>query len=215
MASCCDQDCSPPPETQDPRYRRVLWAALIVNLIMFVVEIVGSLVSRSVSLRADALDFLGDASNYALALAVFGMALKWRASAALLKAGVMGAFGAWVAATTLYNAIQATVPTAEIMGVIGFVALAANCGVAALLYRYRESDSQAMSVWLCTRNDVLVNLAVIAAGAGVWATTSHWPDIVVAAIIAYLGISSAARIARRALQELRGTSALGPAHSVR
>lgn len=204
MASCCDQACAPPSsDAQDPRYRRVLWAALAINLTMFGVEIVASLLSNSVSLRADALDFLGDAANYALALVVFGMALRWRASAALLKAGVMGVFGLWVAATTLYNAIHATVPTAEIMGVIGFIALLANCAVAAMLYRYRQSDSQALSVWLCTRNDVLVNLAVIAAGAAVWATGTHWPDIAVAAAIAYLGLTSAAWIGRQASLELR------------
>jgi len=134
------------------------------------------------------------------------MALRWRAAAALLKAGVMGAFGLWVAATTLYHAVHGTVPNAEIMGVIGVVALFANAAVAALLYRYRQSDSQALSVWLCTRNDVLVNLAVIVAGAGVWATSTPWPDIAVAAVIAGLGLSSAARIARLALQELRAAA---------
>jgi Co/Zn/Cd efflux system component len=139
------------------------------------------------------------------------MALRWRASAALLKGGVMGAFGLWVAASTIYNAVYATVPTAEVMGVIGFVALAANLTVAALLYRYCQSDSQALSVWLCTRNDMLVNLAVIAAGAGVWASDTAWPDIAVAAAIAYLGLSSAVRITRQALGEMRSTPASAPA----
>jgi Co/Zn/Cd efflux system component len=203
MAGCCDQGCSSSTGVQDRRYRRVLWAALSINLAMFLIEIVASVMSRSVSLRADALDFLGDAANYALALAVFGMSLQWRASAALLKGGVMGAFGVWVAATTAYHAIHATVPTSQIMGVVGVVALAANASVAALLHRYRQRDSQALSVWLCTRNDVLVNLAVIAAGAGVWATDTHWPDIAVAGVVASLGISSAARIIRQATRELR------------
>lgn len=211
MASCCEQSCSSSIGTQDPRYRRILWIALIINLAMFFVEIVASLISHSVSLRADALDFLGDAANYALALAVFGMSLRWRASTALLKGGVMGAFGLWVAATTAYNAIHATVPAAQIMGTIGFVALAANFSVATLLYRYRQSDSQALSVWLCTRNDVLVNLAVIAAGAGVWASGTPWPDIAVAAVIAFLGISSAVRIMRQAARELSGRISLSHA----
>jgi Co/Zn/Cd efflux system component len=202
MASCCDQDCSSSTSAQEPRYRHILWIALAINLAMFVVEIVASVVSHSVSLRADALDFLGDAANYALALAVFGMSLRRRASAALLKGGVMGVFGLWVAGTTAYHAVHATVPTAEIMGVIGFVALAANVAVAGLLYRYRLSDSQALSVWLCTRNDVLVNLAVIAAGAAVWAMDTRWPDIAVAAVVALLGMSSAIRIIRHAIREL-------------
>jgi Co/Zn/Cd efflux system component len=210
-ASCCDHGCSSSAPTPDARYRRILWIALGINAAMFAVEIVASLISGSVSLRADALDFLGDAANYALALAVFGMALRWRASAALLKGGVMGAFGLWVAASTVYNAVFATVPKAEVMGAIGVVALAANCTVAALLYRYRQSDSQALSVWLCTRNDILVNLAVIAAGAGVWASGTPWPDIAVAAVIAYLGLWSAVRIIRQALGEIRSNNAFAPA----
>jgi Co/Zn/Cd efflux system component len=165
VMGCCDDGCSPSASKPDTRYRRILWVALGINLAMFAVEIVASLVSGSVSLRADALDFLGDAANYGVALAVVGMALRWRASAALLKGAVMGSFGTWVAASTIYHAVFAAVPQAEIMGVIGFVALAANLTVAGLLYRYRQSDSQSLSVWLCTRNDALVNIAVIAAGA--------------------------------------------------
>src|SRR5258708_10385623 len=170
---------------------------------MFLVEIVASIASQSVSLRVDALDFLGDSANYALALVVVGLALRWRGMAALLKGVVMGAFGLWVAASMIYYAVAGTVPTAEIMGVVGFLALVANLTIAALLYRFRQNDSQALSVWLCTRNDVLVNLAVVAAGAGVWASGTRWPDIAVAAVIAYLGLSSAAPIVRQALKELR------------
>jgi Co/Zn/Cd efflux system component len=210
-ASCCDTGCSSTVPEPDARYRRILWLALGINLTMFFVEIAASVVSDSVSLRADALDFLGDAANYAVALAVFGFTLRWRASAALLKGTVMGAFGVWVAASTVYNAVHATLPQAEIMGLIGFVALAANFIVAALLYRYRQSDSQALSVWLCTRNDVLVNVAVIAAGAGVWASGTPWPDIAVAAVIAGLGLSSAIRIIRRARREMRPISTLAAA----
>ncbi len=207
--SCCDTGCS--STAPEPRYRRILWIALSINLTMFLVESAASVISDSVSLRADALDFLGDAANYAVALAVFGLALRWRSSAAMLKGGVMGLFGVWVAASTVYNAVHATLPQAEVMGLIGFVALAANFLVAALLYRYRQSDSQALSVWLCTRNDVLVNIAVIVAGAGVWASGTPWPDIAVAAVVAWLGLSSAARIVRQARREMRPTSALAAA----
>jgi Co/Zn/Cd efflux system component len=206
-ASDCDHDCAITASPQDDRYRRVLWGALGINLAMFAVEIAASFLSASVSLRADALDFLGDAANYALALAVFDMALRRRAAAALLKGGVMGAFGAWVVGSTIYHAVFATVPQAEIMSTVGFAAFAANIAVTALLYRYRRGDSQALSVWLCTRNDCLVNLAVIAAGAGVWASGTPWPDIAVAAVIAWLGLSSAARVIRLALRERRGSAA--------
>jgi Co/Zn/Cd efflux system component len=115
----------------------------------------------------------------------------------------MGLFGFWVAGSTIYNAIAATVPKAELMGMIGLLALAANLSVAGLLYRYRQGDSQAMSVWLCTRNDCIANLAVILAGAGVRASATAWPDIAVAAIIAYLSLSSAVRVIGQALFEMR------------
>jgi Co/Zn/Cd efflux system component len=193
--SCCEHDCS--ASQTDNRYRRILGAALAVNLAMFGVEIVASIVAGSVSLRADALDFLADAANYAVALAVVGLALQWRARAALLKGGIMGLFGLCV-----HHAITATVPHAEMMGGVGLLALAANLAVAGLLYRYRAADSQAMSVWLCTRNDCIANIAVMVAGAGVWASGTPWPDIAVAAIIAWLGLSSAVRIIRQARGEL-------------
>src|SRR5882672_7914378 len=213
--SCCDHDCSQPQT--DNRYRRVLWVALGVNIAMFLVEIVASIIAGSVSLRADALDFLADAANYAIALAVVGLALRWRARAALLKGGAMGLFGLWVAAGTVSHAITATVPRAELMGSIGLLALAANLAVAGLLYRYRAADSQAMSVWLCTRNDCVANIAVIVAGAGVWVWGSPWPDIAVAATIAGLGLSSALRIFRQARAELRGEPELfgAPAAQIR
>jgi Co/Zn/Cd efflux system component len=184
-----------------------LWAALGVNLAMFLVEIVASFIAGSVSLRADALDFLGDAANYAVALAVVGLSLQWRAGAALLKGSVMGLFGLWVAGSTIYNVIAATVPKAEVMGAIGLLALAANLSVAGLLYRYRQGDSQALSVWLCTRNDCIVNFAVMIAGAGVWASQTQWPDIAVAATVAALGLTSAVRVISRAVSELSAEQA--------
>lgn len=203
--SCCETDCH--ASNTDTRYRRILWAALGINVAMFLVEIVASFIAGSVSLRADALDFLGDAANYALALAVVGLSLQWRAGAALLKGSVMGLFGLWVAGSTIYNAIAATVPKAEVMGAIGLLALAANLSVASLLYRYREGDSQALSVWLCTRNDCIVNIAVMIGGAGVWASQTPWPDIAVAAMVAALGLTSAVRVIRRAVSELSAAQA--------
>ena len=167
-----------------------------------------SFIAGSVSLRADALDFLGDAANYAVALAVVGLSLQWRAGAALLKGGVMGLFGLWVAGSTIYNAVVATVPKGELMGTVGLLALAANLCVAGLLYRYRRGDSQAVSVWLCTRNDCIVNIAVIIAGAGVWASQTPWPDIAVAGMVAALGLTSAERVIGQALGEIRSAHVL-------
>ena len=161
-----------------------------------------------VSPRADALDFLGDAAKYAVALAVVGLSLKWRAVAAPLKGGVMGLFGLWVAGSTIYNAVVGIVPKGELMGTVGLLALAANLCVAGLLYRYRQGDSQAVSVWLCTRNDCIVNIAVIIAGAGVWASQTPWPDIAVAGMVAALGLTSAERVIRQALGEIRSAHVL-------
>jgi Co/Zn/Cd efflux system component len=158
-------------------------------------------------LRADALDFLADALNYAIALAVIGLSLRWRAGAALIKGGIMALFGLWVAGSIVNNAMIRAVPDAEVIGAVGLVALVANVSVAALLYRHRASDSQAMSVWLCTRNDCIANIGVILAGIGVWISGTPWPDIGVAGIVAYLGVSSAVRIARRAIVEMRSSHA--------
>jgi len=204
-SSCCEHDCRAPDT--DSGYRRILWVALGVNLTMFLVEIIASFVAGSVSLRADALDFLADALNYAIALAVIGLSLRWRAGAALVKGGIMDLFGLWVAGSIVNNAMLRAVPEAELIGAIGLLALAANVFVAALLYRYRANDSQVMSVWLCTRNDCIANIGVMLAGAGVWISGTPWPDIAVAAVVVYLGFSSAVRIARRAIVEIRDSHA--------
>jgi Co/Zn/Cd efflux system component len=200
-SSCCENDC-PAPDS-NVGYRRILWVALGVNVSMFLVEIGASFIAGSASLRADALDFLADALNYIIALAVIGLTLRWRACAALLKGGIMALFGLWVADTIVSNAIIGSVPEAHVMSTIGLLALVANVSVATLLYRHRASDSQAMSVWLCTRNDCIANTGVILAGAGVWISGTPWPDLAVAAVVACLGLSSAVRIARRAIAEIR------------
>jgi Co/Zn/Cd efflux system component len=202
MPACCSVDSCHTPQP-DPGYRRILWIALGLNITMFFVEAAASLVAGSVSLQADALDFLGDAGNYAVGLLVLGLALHWRARAAIGKGVVMGTFGLWVAGNTLWHALNGVVPRPDIMGAIGFLALAVNVSVAMLLFRHRKGDSNRMSVWLCTRNDAIANVAVILAGLGVWFTGSHWPDIAVAAVIASLGLSGAWQVITQARVELR------------
>jgi Co/Zn/Cd efflux system component len=204
-SSCCEHDCRTP---SDLGYRRILWVALGINVSMFLVEIAASVISGSVSLRADALDFLADALNYVIALVVISLSLRWRAGAALVKGAIMALFGLWVAGSIVSNSIIGSLPEAHVMGVIGLLALAANVSVAALLYRHRASDSQAMSVWLCTRNDCIANIGVILAAAGVWISDTPWPDLAVAAVVVYLGFSSAVRIARWAIVEMRDGDAL-------
>jgi Co/Zn/Cd efflux system component len=194
-----------------PVYRRILWAALAVNLAMFAVEIGAGLAAQSASLLADSLDFLGDAANYGIALFVLGMALQWRARAALIKAASMGVFGLWVAVTTIQHALAGTVPEAPVMGAVGALALAANLGVAVLLYRWRDGDSNMRSVWICTRNDAIGNLAVLLAAVGVFGSGAGWPDYVVAAIMSGLALTGAVQVTRQALSELAHTRRAAPA----
>jgi Co/Zn/Cd efflux system component len=204
MAECC----CPPPLNLDPHrgnvaYRRILWAVLTINAVMFLVEIGAGLAAGSASLQADALDFLGDAGNYAISLFVVGMALRYRAMAALVKGGTMGVFGLWVIGTVIWHAVHGTLPSAFTMGAVGFAALAANAASFGLLWAYRAGDANMRSAWICTRNDVVGNLAVLLAAAGVFGTGTGWPDIIVAAIMAGLALQGAVTVLRQSSAELR------------
>lgn len=170
---------------------------------MFVVEVGAGLAAGSASLQADALDFLGDAANYAISLLVASMALRYRASAALAKGATMGAFGLWVIATVIWHAMHGTLPDAFTMGAVGVAALAANAASFGLLWAYRHGDANMRSAWICTRNDVLGNMAVLLAAAGVFGTRTGWPDVIVAAIMAALALQGAAMVIRQSLGELR------------
>lgn len=201
-AHCCNHD-SLEAVLRSRRYRRTLWVALLVNLAMFVVEIGAGVKAGSVSLLADSLDFLGDSANYGISLWVLGMSLAIRARAAQFKAVTMLLFGLGVLGTALWHWWQGEVPSAPTMGVVGTLALLANLGVAVLLYAYREGDSNMRSVWLCTRNDALGNLAVLGAALGVFGTGSAWPDLIVASIMALLAITAAVQVLRQADGELK------------
>src|SRR6266487_2950993 len=198
-ADCCDHRDFPDPHRGNPIYRRLLWAVLVINALMFAVEIGAGLAAGSVSLQADALDFLGDAANYGISLFVVGMALRYRAMAALAKGATMGLFGLWVVATLAWHALHGTLPSALTMGAIGFAALAANVASFGLLWTHRGGDANMRSAWICTRNDVLGNLAVLLAAAGVFGTGTGWPDIIVAAIMAGLALQGAWIVVRQSL----------------
>ena len=208
-APCCGQ--AQDPHGGSESYRRVLWAVLAINAAMFGVEVVAGLAAGSASLQADALDFLGDAGNYIISLLVVGMALRYRAMAALAKGSTMGLFGLWVIGVTAWHAWQGTVPEAFTMGAVGVAALLANATSFALLWAYREGDSNMRSAWVCTRNDVLGNLAVLLAALGVFGTGTGWPDIAVAAIMAALALQGAWTVVGHAWSELRAPQALQPA----
>lgn len=200
--SCCAVD-----PAQFARFRHVLWIVLAINFSMFLIEAGAGIGAQSVSLQADALDFLGDSANYAISLFVLGMGARWRTGAALIKGIAMGGFGLWVLGATVWSLVFEGRPSAMVMGSVGVMALMANIVSAYLLYRFREGDANMRSVWLCSRNDAVGNLAVVAAASGVFATGSSWPDLGVAAIIAGLALTASFRVLSHAGQEWRDQAA--------
>jgi len=200
--SCCQ---TPEPNQNphnNPRWRAILWIALVANAAMFVVEIIAGAAADSRALLADALDFFADAANYAISLGVAGMALASRAKAALLKAATMLAFGLWVVGSAIYGLIGGSNPEPQAMGMIGALALFVNVIVAVILFRYREGDANMRSAWICSRNDALGNIAVLGAALGVFGTGRAWPDLLVASVMAALALWGAAEIFRQARREL-------------
>jgi Co/Zn/Cd efflux system component len=195
-------DHGSPESAQDPTYRKILWFALVVNAAMFLVESGAGFHSGSVSLLADAIDFLGDAANYGVSLAVLTMAMAWRSKAALLKGTCMLGFGVFVLARAVWGMKTGAVPEANTMGWIGLLALVANVAVAFLLYRYRTGDANMRSVWLCSRNDAFGNIAVMLAALGVFGTGSAWPDLLVATGMASLAIWGGWSVIQHARLEL-------------
>lgn len=200
---CCDHD-TPKAETlvDLPRYRRVLWIALVANAVMFVVEISAGVQASSLSLLADAVDFAGDALNYGVSLAVLASALAWRARAAMLKALCMMGFGLYVLGAALWSVWHGEVPQAATMGAVALLALVVNVVVAWMLYAFREGDANMRSVWLCSRNDAIGNLAVFMAALGVLGTGSAWPDLLVASLMATLALHGGWVVLRQARGEL-------------
>ena len=196
--ACC---CTPEPPKMNSKFRTALWIALIINAVMFLVELMGGAYAHSSALWADSLDFFGDAVNYGISLAVLGMSLYWRASVALVKGMTMALFGFIVLGKTGYAYMQGIPPEAMTMGLIGGLALIANVISAVFLYAFRDGDSNMQSVWLCSRNDAIGNVAVILAAVGVLGTGSLWPDIIVAVIMSVLGLTAGYRVIQRALQE--------------
>ena len=209
MACSCS---APEPKSPAPGFRKALWIALWVNLIMFLVEGVASLQSGSVSLMADAIDFFGDSANYLLSLSVLSMGMLWRGRAALVKGMTMTVFGVAVLGRAVWVAQSGITPEPLTMGAVGLLALAANVAVAILLFRFREGDSDMRSVWLCSRNDAIGNVAVMVAALGVFGTGTAWPDLAVAAVMGGLAITSGISVVRHArsdIREARGAHASG------
>ena len=210
MAGCCNHNARFDGVSAD--YKRRLWLVIAINAAMFAVEMGAGQMSGSQALKADALDFLGDALTYGISLAVLGASLRTRALAALGKGVSLLLMGIWVFGSTVYQVFYIGVPQAEIMGVIGFMALAANLISVMLLARYKDGDANVRSVWLCSRNDAIGNVAVMIAALGVWGTATGWPDLVVAGIMAGLFLNSAFQILTQAVREWREEEAHAHAH---
>lgn len=200
--NCCASACGTETARADPRWRRVLWFALIANGGMFLFEMLAGAAADSRALQADALDFLGDAANYAISLGVSGMAIAWRARTALIKGVTILAFAVGVMVWAIMGALAGTQPDPIAMTGVGALALVTNITVALLLYRYRAGDANMRSVWICSRNDAINNLLVIGAGFMVLWTGSGVADLVVAFIMALLGIQGGWQVIRQARKEL-------------
>ena len=202
MANCCeDKSCDITALRES--HGRVLWIALTINALMFLVEGWAGLLAHSTSLLADALDMLGDALVYGFSLFVLTRNSRWQAGAALVKGGFMLAFGLGVLGEAFYKAFHPVMPGVETMGVIGGIALAANLVCFFLLYRHRDDNLNMSSTWLCSRNDLIANVGVLLAAGGSYLLVSRWPDIVVGVIIASLFLSSALRVLSQAIRALR------------
>lgn len=203
--SGCHDHCNTGQE-QSSAYRKVLWICLIANAVMFVVQMIASYASHSVSLLANSADFFSDAANYGISLYVLNRSLHQKAKASLFKGVTLGMVGLWVAFETLHHSLQPELPEPIIMTLVSIVALAVNVGCAMLLYKYRDGDSNRESVWICSRNDAIGNIAVMIAAAGVFVSNTIWPDIIVAAILGGLAVTGAWRIIQSAKRELKATS---------
>ena len=204
-ASCCGNETR--FEGLDPGYKRRLWVVIAINAVMFLVEMGAGALAGSRALQADALDFLGDTLTYGMTLAVIGSALRVRAWAAFIKGVSLTLMGVWVLGATAYHVLIVGAPRAEVMGVVGFLALAANFASVLILMRYKEGDANVRSVWLCSRNDAIGNVAVMLAALGVWLTGTKWPDLIVAALMAGVFVTSSMQILRQAVGELRSAEA--------
>lgn len=204
-AHCCEHQTSPPEKVANiGRYRKILWIALVINATMFLVEIVAGYQAQSLSLLSDAIDFGGDALNYGMSLAVLASALIWRARVALLKAMSMMGFGLYVLGKAVWSLCYPSQPEAITMGVVAMLALIANFSVAWMLYAFRDGDANMRSVWLCSRNDAIGNLAVMLAALGVWGTGSMWPDLLVASLMGTLALHGGWTVLKQARAEMVG-----------
>jgi cation diffusion facilitator family transporter len=202
MDDCCQDKAESVAQLQ-VRQAGTLRIVLVANAVMFVIELTAGLLAGSIALLADSLDMMGDALVYGFSLYVVARGVAWKARAAAFKAAVMALFGLFVLGQLIYKLVNPQVPVFETMGAIGALALAVNGACFAILWRHRAEDINMRSVWLCSRNDVAANVAVLLAAAAVLVTRSPWPDLAVGGFICVLFLRSAWQVAREARAELR------------
>jgi Co/Zn/Cd efflux system component len=200
--SCCENVCKVELNETNKSFKKILWIALILNFLMFFVEVIFGFLSHSLSLKADAIDFLGDSANYFMTLFVLNSIIQTRAKVSLLKAAFMFSFGLWILTEAIIRFTSKELPNFITMSWIGLLALVVNAFVAFLLYKFRNGDSNMQSVWLCSRNDAIGNIAVIFASAGVFYLSSKWPDLIVAIFMAALSVNSSYKVLKLASAEL-------------
>lgn len=198
--ACCPKGV-PIFDGVNPRYKRILWTVIALNGAMFLGEMIAGQLAGSQALKADALDFLADTVTYGLSLAVIGASLRTRATAALAKGISLSLMAFWVFGSTVYQTLILGLPKAEVMGVVGLLALTVNAASVLLLRPYKDGDANVRSVWLCSRNDTIGNVVVMGAALAVWGTSNAWPDLLVAAIMAGIFLTSSMQILRQAWAE--------------
>jgi len=202
MDVCCETKAEE-IKTLRGKHKNVLTVVLVINAVLFVVEAAAGLVAHSTALLADSLDMLGDALVYGFSLYALWRSAEWKAAAAVLKGAIMAVFGVGVLIEAVYKAIAGVVPMAETMGIIGLLVLLGNGLCFLLLFRHRSDDLNMRSTWLCSRNDILANLSVLIAAAGVKVLDSSWPDILIGAAIAALFLRSAFTVLHESFAELQ------------
>jgi cation diffusion facilitator family transporter len=202
MDACC-REKEEEVATLQANHGRTLRIVLAINAAFFVIEFVAGILAYSTALLADSLDMLGDSLVYGLSLYVLSRSPRWKVSAAIAKGGIMVAFGIGVLIEAVYKAVAGQVPIYETIGIVGVLALLANAFCFALLYRHKSDNLNMRSTWLCSRNDVIANAAVLAAAFGVYVSQSPWPDVIIGAAIAVLFLKSASTVLRESLLDLR------------
>jgi Co/Zn/Cd efflux system component len=193
MTSCCEKKACA-NEALAQRQTRILVVVLVINAVMFFVEMISGLVAESVSLTGDSLDMLGDAVAYGSSLYVVRRGADAKARSARLKGWIILGSALFVSASAIYRFFYVEIPDHEIMGGIGTLALAANLLCLFLLTRHKNDDVNMSAVWLCSRNDIISNTSVLAAAGLVFWTGTPWPDLVVGLALTVLFTKSALRV---------------------